>query len=72
MHFYELEMEYLVFSSDLLAGASAAAKHTGLSERAIYHLVYGGELPVTRKGRRLYFRKSELEAAFSANLERAA
>lgn len=56
-----------MLSSDLLAGASAAARHTGLSERAIYHLVYAGHLPVVRKGRRLYFRKSELDTAFSAH-----
>ncbi len=61
-----------MLSSDLLAGASAAARHTGLSERAIYHLVYAGQLPVIRKGRRLYFRKSELDTAFSANCVLAA
>jgi excisionase family DNA binding protein len=49
---------------DLLSGAEAAAGYIGLSRRAIYHLVEAGHLPVTRKGRRLFFRKSELEAAF--------
>lgn len=51
---------------DLLAGADAAAAYIGVSRRAVYHLVEGGRLPVTRKGRKLYFRKSELERAFSS------
>lgn len=50
--------------ADLIAGANAAASYAGLSPRAIYHLVEAGHLPVIRKGKRLYFRKSELEAAF--------
>jgi DNA-binding transcriptional MerR regulator len=51
---------------DLLSGASAAAAFVGVSARMIYHLTELGELPVTRKGRRLYYRKSELEDAFRA------
>lgn len=54
-------------SSDLIAGAEAAASFIGLSPRAIYHLVDSGHLPVIRKGRRLYFRKSELEKAFTSD-----
>ena len=53
-----------MLSQDLIAGAIAAANYAGLSPRAIYHLVEQGHLPVIRKGKRLYFRKSELEAAF--------
>lgn len=53
-------------SDDLLAGASAAASFVGVSQRAIYHMVEGNQLPVIRKGRRLYFRRSELERAFSS------
>lgn len=53
-------------ANDLLAGADKAADYAGLSPRAIYHLVETGQLPVIRKGRRLYFRKSELEQAFSS------
>lgn len=49
---------------DLLAGAKAAAEYTGETPRSIYHLTESGLLPVIRKGRKLYFRKSELEAAF--------
>lgn len=53
-----------MLSDDLIDGAAKAARYTGLSQRAIYHMVEAGLLPVIRKGRRLYFRKSELEAAF--------
>ena len=51
-------------SDDLLSGADAAAEFTGLSRRIIYHLVETGALPVIRIGRKLYFRRSELERAF--------
>ncbi len=53
-----------MLSNDLLAGANAAAAFVGVSPRAIYHMTERGHLPVIRKGKRLYFRKSELEAAF--------
>lgn len=53
-----------MLSHDLIDGAANAATYTGLTRRAIYHLVEAGELPVIRKGRKLFFRKSELEAAF--------
>ena len=56
-----------MLASDLLAGATAAANYAGLPARAIYHLVETGHLPVIRKGRRLYFRKSELDAAFTSS-----
>lgn len=59
-------------SSDLIAGAEAAAEFTGLTARAIYHLVDRGQLPVARLGRRLYFRKSELAQVFSSSQSRAA
>lgn len=51
-------------SQDLLVGAEAAAVYTGLSRRVIYHLVDIGVLPVRRIGRRLYFRRSELDHFF--------
>jgi excisionase family DNA binding protein len=53
-------------SQDLLAGAEAAGAYVGIGQRAIYHMVEAGQLPVIRKGRRLYFRKTELEKAFSS------
>jgi len=54
---------------DLLIGASAAARFTGLTTRAVYHLVETKKLPAVRKGRRLFFRKAELEKAFSADAQ---
>lgn len=62
----------MTLSNDLIAGAAAAAHFTGLTVRAVYHLVEKGELPVTRKLGRLYFRKSELEAAFHSDMQLAA
>lgn len=55
-----------ILADDLLTGAAAAASFIGVGQRAIYHMVEAGQLPVIRKGRRLYFRKTELEAAFSS------
>ena len=53
-----------MLNDDLLAGANAAASYIGVSPRAVYHLVEARRLPVIRKGRKLYFRRSELEASF--------
>lgn len=52
--------------SDLLNGASSAASFLGLSRRQVYRMAELGLVPCVRKGRRIYFRKSELERAFSA------
>ncbi|HEX8583111.1 MAG TPA: helix-turn-helix domain-containing protein [Allosphingosinicella sp.] len=52
---------------DLIEGAARAASFTGLSRRKIYRLAEQGHVPVVRKGRRLYFRKSELERAFQTS-----
>jgi len=49
---------------DLLSGAKEAADFIGETPRAVYHMAERGLLPCIRKGRKLYFRKSELEAAF--------
>ncbi|HEY0148655.1 MAG TPA: helix-turn-helix domain-containing protein [Allosphingosinicella sp.] len=56
-----------MLSNDLLDGAEAAATFTGLPLQTIYHLVRTGRLPATKMGRRIYFRKSEIEKAFSPN-----
>ena len=56
-----------MLSDDLLAGATAAAKYSGLTTRGVYHLVEKGHLPVVRKGKKLFFRKSELDRAFSSD-----
>ena len=53
-------------NTDLIEGAANAAAFTGLSRRKIYRLVEDGHVPAVRKGRCLYFRKSELDRAFRA------
>lgn len=57
-----------MLNKDLIAGADAAAQHCGLTARKIYHMVEAGLIPFMRKGGRLYFRKSELDAAFSSQV----
>lgn len=56
-----------MLSDDLIRGAEAAAKYCGIPRRTIYTLVERGEVPVVRKGGTLFFRKSELERAFSSD-----
>ena len=57
----------MALAEDLIKGAKAAADYTGLSERQIYHLVEKDALPVIRlRARILFFRKSDLDAAFRA------
>ena len=56
-----------MLKDDLLKGARGASEYSGETERSIYHMVERGLLPVIRKGRTLYFRKSELEAAFRSD-----
>ena len=55
-----------MLANDLLSGAEAAAAYIGVKPRAVYHLVEAGQLPVIKKGRKLYFRRSELDRAFSS------
>ena len=58
-----------MLSTDLIKGAKAVESETGgvITARQVYHMVEQGHLPVIRKGRALYFRRSELEAAFRSN-----
>lgn len=58
-----------MLSNDLLTGAKAAAEYIGATPRIVYHMVECGNLPVIRKGKRLWFRKSELEAAFRSEVQ---
>lgn len=64
----ESEME---LTEDLLVGAAAIARFINRSERATYAMIYAGQIPVIRKGtgkhKRIYGRKSELEAAFRSD-----
>lgn len=50
---------------DLICGAAAAAKYTGLELRTIYGLCAKDYLPYIRLGHRLFFRKSELDQTFA-------
>ena len=51
---------------DLIKGAKGVESETAgrIKARQIYHMVEAGHLPVIRKGRSMYFRRSEIEAAF--------
>jgi lactate dehydrogenase-like 2-hydroxyacid dehydrogenase len=53
-----------MLTDDLLEGADAIANYIGKTTRSTYHLLAAGQLPHVKKGRRIYARKSELEAAF--------
>lgn len=53
-----------ILADDLLEGAAAAAAHLGLKPRVVFRMTEAGHLPVIRKGRKLFYRKSDLEAAF--------
>lgn len=57
-----------MLSNDLIKGTKAAAVYLGFTERQLWHMVYEGSVPHVRKGRRLFFRKSELDRAFSGDL----
>lgn len=58
-----------MLAHDLIKGAKAVERETGgmITRRQVYHLVEQGHLPVIRKGRSMYFRRSELEAAFRSD-----
>lgn len=53
-------------AEDLLHGADAAAEFLGIPRRTVYRMVDANEVPHIRKGNKLFFRKSDLERAFSA------
>ena len=53
-----------MLNADLIDGATAAAEYTGLKPRQIYHMAETGLIPVIRIGRKIMFRKSELDAHF--------
>lgn len=56
---------------DLIEGAAGVEKASDgkIKARQVYHMAENGQLPVIRKGRKLYFRKSEIEAAFRSDRE---
>lgn len=52
-------------ADDLLQGVNAASDYTGIGRRTLYNWVETSSIPFTRVGKLLFFRKSELDAAFS-------
>lgn len=56
-----------MLKDDMIVGAKAAAEFCGLSPRFIYSMVERGDLPVIKSGKRLIFRRSELERALTGN-----
>jgi excisionase family DNA binding protein len=53
-------------ADDLLDGAAAAAEFLGISRTKVYRMTAEGNLPAIHKGKRIFYRKSELERAFQA------
>jgi excisionase family DNA binding protein len=63
----------VLLADDLLQGMKQGAEYVGLPEKAFAHLVTKGAIPSIRMGTRaVYFRKSELDAAFTAKRANAA
>lgn len=56
-----------LLSDDIITSVKDASAFIRCTPRKVYHMVEKGYLPVIRKGRKLYFRKSELEAAFRSD-----
>ena len=54
---------------DLIRGAKGVEHDSQgrIKARQVYHMVENGQLPVIRKGRSMFFRRSELEAAFRSD-----
>lgn len=57
----------MALADDLLKGARAASEYTGLPVRTIYHMTEKLQLPVIRMGRVLFYRKSDLDSAFTSD-----
>ena len=55
-----------MLGNDLIKGAKSVEVETRglITQRQVYHMVENGRLPVIRKGRAMFFRRSELEEAF--------
>lgn len=58
-----------MLATDLIHGAAGAATYLGVPRNLVYKLVASGDLPVIRMGPKkgaMFFRKSELDRAFSS------
>lgn len=53
---------------DLIKGAAAAAEYLGpaFNRNSVYHMAKTGQLPSIKRGSLLFFRKSDLDRAFTA------
>ncbi len=62
-----------MLSDDLLKGAAAAAEYLGpaFNRNSVYHMTKTGHLPVIRRGSLLFYRKSDLDRAFTADSQAA-
>lgn len=58
-----------MLADDLIRGANAAAEYLGpaFNRNAVYHLTRTGHLPVIRKGSSLFYRKTDLDRAFTTS-----
>ena len=67
-YMHSTEMAQMLLN-DLIRGAKGVEADSGgrIRARQVYHMVENGQLPVIRKGRSMYFRRSELEAAFRSD-----
>lgn len=54
-------------NDDEVGGIDLAVKVTGLTKSSIYHLTHEQKIPCSKKGKRLYFKKSTLENWLTEN-----
>jgi hypothetical protein len=63
-----------MLKDDLLRGAAAAAEYLGpqFNRNSVYYMTRVGTLPAIRRGSQLFYRKSDLDRAFTAEAAEAA
>jgi excisionase family DNA binding protein len=52
---------------DEIGGMALAERVTGLTKSSIYHLTHEQKIPCSKKGKRLYFKKTDLESWLTEN-----
>ena len=65
-----LEQLPITESPKEVGGIELAKEVTGLTESSIYHLTHDRKIPCFKQGKRLYFRRSELENWLTENPQR--
>ena len=53
-------------ADDILIGVTAISRYVGKTERAVYHLIYNGQMPCFKIGAKIHARKSQLDECFKA------